>query len=112
MIEVEVMIAVSPRAGQTHAFANADVVIFVAEVRVGVFPARRETEDARDLGCPRQRRQSPEIGQISGREQDRLALAVGARDLAFKLAVAREIAAEQPRTALTEPLGLVAGGGC
>src|SRR6516162_369938 len=42
MIEVDVMIAVSPRAGQTHAFTNADVVIFVAEVRIGVFPARRK----------------------------------------------------------------------
>jgi len=80
------------------------VVIFVAEIRVGVLPARRETEDARDLGCPRQRRQSPEIGQISGREQDRVALAVGARDLAFKLAVEREIAAEQPRIAVADAI--------
>jgi hypothetical protein len=44
--------------------------------------------------------------QISGREQDRVALAVGARDLAFKLAVEREIAAEQPRIAVADTIGL------
>ena len=54
-----------------------------------------------------------EVGQISGRKQDRVALAVGARDLALEVAVEPEIATEQPRIAVADPVELdAANGGC
>src|SRR5580692_10893470 len=74
---------------QAHAFANADMVVFVAEIRVGVLSAARETVNPCNLRGARQRGQNAEIGQISRREQDRVALAFGASDLAFELAIER-----------------------
>ena len=89
-------VAVALCAGQAHALANADVVIFVAEIGIRVVAARGKSEGARDAVGARQRRQRADIGEISGRKQNRVALAVYAGELAFDLIVKREIAAEQP----------------
>jgi hypothetical protein len=54
-----------------------------------------------------------EVGQISGRKQDRVALAVSACELLFELSVECEIAAEQPRIAVADPVGFnAANSGC
>jgi hypothetical protein len=98
------VVAISPRARQAHALADADVIIFVAEIRVGVLSARREAKDARDLGGARQCRQCPDIREVSGREQDGVTLAVGACDLALQFAIEREIAAKQPRVAVADAM--------
>src|SRR5262249_17879366 len=105
MIEIEMAIAVASGTRQGHPFANADVIVFVAEVRVRVLAAGGKTDGARDLRRARQRREGPEVGQISGRKQYRVALAVGARNLAFKFAVEPQIAAEQTRIAVADPIG-------
>ena len=111
MIEIEMAIGVSPGARQAYAFANADVVILVAEIRVGVLSPRGETEAARSLCRARQRGQNAEIGQISGGKQDRMALAFGTRDLAFEFTVEREVAAEQPRIAVADTVCFDAANG-
>src|SRR6202022_3681300 len=47
----------------------------------------------------------------SRREQDRVALAFGASDLAFELAIEREVASEQPRIAVADAIGFDAANG-
>ena len=64
MIQIEMAIGVSSGARQAHAFPNTDVVVFVAEIRVGVLSAARETVDTRNLRGASQRGQNAEIGQI------------------------------------------------
>src|SRR5258706_16325462 len=96
MIEIEMAIGVSPGARQAYAFANADVIVLVAEIRIGVLSPRGKTEAARDLRRARQRGQNAEIGQVSGLEQDRVALAFGTPDLAFEVTGEHELAAGQP----------------
>src|SRR5258708_24852978 len=95
-------IGISSGARQAYAFANADVVVFVAEVRIGVLFLRGKAEAVGNLRGARQRGENAEIGQISRREQERVALAFGARDLAFDFTVEREVAAEQPRIAVAD----------
>src|SRR5580704_826005 len=111
MIEIQMAIPVFPGAREDQALANTDVVILVAEICVGIVPARQKAERASDPGYPRQRGQSPDIGQISGCEQDAMALAVGARKLAFELAVECKIAAEQPRIAVADAMSFDAANG-
>src|ERR1700730_2991297 len=111
MIQIEMAIGVSSGARQAHAFPNTDVVVFVTEIRVGVLSAARETVDTRNLRGARQRGQNAEISQISRREQDRVALAFGASDLALELAIEREVASEQPRIAVADAIGFDAANG-